>query len=133
MDPRPLLRALEEKGHILCLPCIAGEHLIFRRWTFHTLLISGRFGTREPHSDAEPIVPQIVLVPLVGFNRHGARLGQGQGYYDRTLAHLKKCKDVQTLGIGYGCQEVLESLPQESHDILLQAVATEKELIICHT
>jgi len=131
MDPRPLLYLLEERGHVLCLPCVVGDHLIFRHWTSHTPLMPGRFGTSEPSTDAEPIIPQIILVPLIGFNRKGVRLGQGKGYYDRALAALKRNQDVHTLGIAYGCQEVSEDLPQESHDILLDAVATEKELIIC--
>ena len=131
MDVKPLLHILHQKGHALCLPCIVDHYLIFRQWTPYTPLIPGHFGTYEPPPETETLLPQIILVPLVGFNRQGARLGQGKGYYDRTLSALQGSHAIKTLGIAYACQEVSGDLPQEPHDIPLHAIATEDELILC--
>jgi 5-formyltetrahydrofolate cyclo-ligase len=130
-DPRLLLSLLEQKGYPLCLPCVSGENLIFRQWHSHSVLTPGLFEIYEPHSDAQPLLPSLVIVPLVGFHRQGGRIGYGLGYYDRALSALKKIHKVHTLGIAYGCQEILEEAPQEPYDILLDAIATENELIIC--
>jgi 5-formyltetrahydrofolate cyclo-ligase len=131
MDVKPLLHTLHQKGNVLCLPCIVGHYLIFRQWTLYTPLIPGYLGTYEPSPEAEILLPQIILVPLVAFNRQGARLGQGKGYYDRTLSALKHSHDIKTLGIAYACQEASDDLQQEPHDIPLHAIATEEELIFC--
>ena len=88
IDLRPLLHALVERGNPVCLPQTPprGQALVFRQWAPGATLAPGRFGTTHP--DGPVAVPDIVLVPLLAFDRSGARLGYGGGYYDRTLAAL---------------------------------------------
>ncbi len=71
--------------------------------------------------------PDLVLVPLLAFDPYGGRLGQGGGYYDRTLAQLRAERPVFVLGLAYAGQEV-ERLPAETHDQPLDAVLTETGL-----
>ena len=87
------------------------------------MLQPGRFGTFHP--DGLALTPDVVLVPLLAFDRSGARLGYGGGYYDRTLAALPGCL---AIGCAFAAQEV-DQVPVEPTDQRLHAVATERELI----
>lgn len=120
VDVRPLLMALVGRGHRIGLPVTParGAGLSFRRWRPGATLTPGRFGTVEPVGP--PIVPTLLLVPLLAFDRQGGRLGYGGGYYDRTLADLPAF----TIGCGFLLQEV-DRVPMETHDRRLNAIATE--------
>lgn len=74
-----------------------------------------------PDEEAEELVPNVLLVPFLAIDKQRYRLGQGGGYYDRTIAWLKKEKNVLTIGVGYKEQEV-EEVPREQHDSALDAV-----------
>jgi 5-formyltetrahydrofolate cyclo-ligase len=125
MDLRPLLHALHARGHPIALPetPARGNPLLFRRWTPTSAMVRERFGTYRP--DGDPIVPDILFVPLLAFDRRGFRLGYGGGFYDRTLAALPGRLAV---GFGYAAQEV-DRVPAEPHDIPLATIATEREII----
>ncbi|MBV9653700.1 MAG: 5-formyltetrahydrofolate cyclo-ligase, partial [Acetobacteraceae bacterium] len=88
IDIRPLLLALAGRGHPILLPVTParGQPLAFGRWRPGEALRPGRFGTMVPA--ASDILPDVLLVPLLAFDRRGHRLGYGAGYYDRTLAAL---------------------------------------------
>ncbi len=126
IDVRALLVALVGRGHRVGLPVTParGAGLSFRRWRPGAGLRAGRFGTLEPVTE-EAVVPTVLLVPLLAFDRRGRRLGYGGGYYDRTLA------DTGALGIGCGfaVQEV-DRVPTETHDCVLDAVATEAGVFV---
>ncbi len=126
IDPAPLLRALAARGFGLALPCIVEPDLplVFRRWTPGEPLAPGRLGIPEPPAAAATLRPGVVLVPLLGFDRRGRRLGQGGGFYDRTLAGL----DALTVGLAYALQEV-DAVPVEPWDRRLDWVVTENEAI----
>lgn len=128
MDPRPLMLALAARGHALALPVTPprGQPLTFRAWAFGAALRSGPLGTSEP-VDGEELRPDILLVPLLAFDRAGRRLGYGGGYYDRTLAALPGAK---AIGIAYAGQEMPE-VPAGPQDFRLPLIATEAGVIVC--
>ena len=128
MDPRPLMLALASRGHALALPVTPprGQPLIFRAWAPGAALRPGPMGTSEPVA-GEELRPDVVLVPLLAFDRAGRRLGYGGGYYDRTLAALPGAK---AIGIAYAGQEMPE-VPAGPQDMRLPLVATEDSVIVC--
>ena len=130
INPLPLLRKLAEAGATLALPVVAGkgQPLIMRAWAFGTPLASGVWGIREPMADAPAVDPDILIVPLLAFDRRGHRLGYGAGYYDMTLTALRARKPVVAVGIAYAAQEV-DTVPITPRDARLDLVLTERETI----
>jgi 5-formyltetrahydrofolate cyclo-ligase len=126
IDIRPLLLALAGRGHTLALPATPpiGLPLTFHRWRPGDRLIPGRFGTFRP--DADPVTPDVLLIPLLAFDRAGRRLGYGGGYFDRTLALLPGRR---AIGCAFAAQEVAQ-VPVEGHDHRLDAVATERGVLV---
>ena len=100
IDPLPLLRKLSERGARLALPVVAerGRPLVMRAWKWGEPLASGVWGIREPGPEAATVEPDILLVPLLAFDRSGGRLGYGGGYYDLTLMQLRARKTVVARG-----------------------------------
>lgn len=127
IDLRPLLHALHARGHPIVLPVTPrrGNPLSFRRWRPGDVLEAEKFGTFRPIG--EELTPQFLLVPLLAFDRRGYRLGYGAGFYDRTLAGLP---GRFALGVAYALQQVA-AVPAGPHDVRLDAVAAENELIFC--
>jgi 5-formyltetrahydrofolate cyclo-ligase len=123
VDVRPLLHVLAARGHAIALPRTPrrGHPLAFHAHDLRAPLERGPFGTSQPPADAPVLVPDLVVVPLLAFDRGGRRLGYGGGYYDRTLAALPTAF---RLGVAFAAQEV-PSVPAGPHDIPLHAVATE--------
>jgi 5-formyltetrahydrofolate cyclo-ligase len=128
MDPRPLMLALAARGHVLALPVTPprGQPLAFRAWVPGAALRAGPMGTSEPFAGDE-LRPDMLLVPLLAFDRAGRRLGYGGGYYDRTLAALPGAK---AIGIAYAGQEMPE-VPAGLQDFRLPLIATEAGVILC--
>jgi 5-formyltetrahydrofolate cyclo-ligase len=126
----PLLRRLEELGARLALPRIVarGEPLSMRSWQFGAPLERGQWGIREPKPDAPEVDPDIVLVPLLAFDRAGHRIGYGAGYYDMTIAGLRERRPVTAVGLAFAVQEV-PNVPTTEHDERLDLVLTEREAI----
>ena len=127
LDIRPLLQACHAQGHKLALPCTPrkGYPLTFRSWTPMDELKAGSYGTREPYADKIEVKPDLVLVPLLAFTKHGERLGYGGGFYDRTLAKLKEVGEVFACGIAYAAQEAA-TLPTDRFDQCLDGILTDQ-------
>ena len=125
IDPMPLLAACAKAGCATCLPTTPkpGEALVFRAWQIGAPLVAGLYGTSEPASDAPIRTPNLLLVPLLAFDRAGYRLGYGGGFYDRSLAGLRP-HGVVAIGIAYAGQEIPQ-VPRESHDAPLDGILTE--------
>ena len=113
----------------LYYPRVERDGLAFRRST-RSKLVPGRFGIPEPPQDAEALVPEatdvVVLVPGLGFDRSGNRLGTGQGWYDRALiAHRNATRIGLTLTAW-----ILDRIPADPWDVPMHAIATEHELLV---
>ena len=126
MDPRPLLPLLHRAGARPALPaaCARDEVLVFRLWDEAVRLSPDAFGIPAPPAMAPRLEPDLVITPVLGFDRAGRRLGQGAGHYDRTLAKLRAQKPVFVIGLAFSGQEV-DTLPDEPHDERLDAILTE--------
>lgn len=126
IDPAALLARLAGEGLETCLPVIQplGNPLRFRAWRSGEPLVAGTWGIQEPADTAPLVEPDILLVPLLAFDRRGMRLGYGGGYYDRTLSRLRSTKTVVAVGLAFSSQEA-EDLPCNSHDERLDCVLTE--------
>ncbi|MCB2047933.1 MAG: 5-formyltetrahydrofolate cyclo-ligase [Novosphingobium sp.] len=114
-----------ENGHALALPWFADRQsaMVFRQWHDpydEDELSQGPFGLMQPQVSSAEAVPDVLIVPLVGFTASGDRLGQGGGHYDRWI---EEHPDAITIGLGWDCQR-LESLPHENHDRPLALVVT---------
>ena len=112
------------------LPVVAGrgQPLIMRAFAFGDPLVAGVWGIRVPRDDARRVDPDILLVPLLAFDRRGHRLGYGAGYYDLTLTALRAKKPIVAVGIGFAAQEV-DEVPTTPRDARLDLMLTEKEAI----
>ena len=117
-----------------CLPVLTPERALkFSPWRFGDDVVPNGFGIPEP-AEAERLEPatmDVVLLPLVAFDRAGNRLGSGAGYYDRSFEFLRervRPSKPLLIGVAYGFQEV-ESLHVQPWDVPLDLIATEGELI----
>lgn len=129
VDLRPLLEALRDRGARLCLPVIMDKQtIIFRELVKDVPMIETGFGTSGPHGDAAVVDPTLMLVPLAAFDARGHRIGYGAGYYDRAIARLQGIGvNLQLVGVAFDCQQV-EIVPDEPHDVPLDAILTESGL-----
>ncbi|MFC5490229.1 5-formyltetrahydrofolate cyclo-ligase [Dokdonella soli] len=131
-----LMSGLRERGQTWYLPVIGADRLLrFAPWRPGIAISTNGYGIPEPeHAVADLLTPEqldLVLLPLLGFDRAGHRLGFGGGYYDRSFAFLRDRTDVGKpvlVGVGYALQEVapITAMPW---DVRLDYVATERELI----
>jgi 5-formyltetrahydrofolate cyclo-ligase len=130
INPLPLLRKLAEAGAVLALPVVAGrgKPLVMRAWRWGEDLAQGVWGLREPKPDAPEVDPDILLVPLLAFDRTGHRIGYGAGYYDMTIAGLRARKPVTAIGLAFAAQEIA-AVPATPRDERLDLVLTEREVI----
>ena len=131
IDPIGLMTGLHESsGRRICVPEIEAREapLRFLEWTPGAELKAGPFQVNVPVS-GERLTPEIIIVPLLAFDRRGYRLGYGGGYYDRTLCLLRKNGDVTAVGLAFAAQEA-ELLPVGEYDEKLDAVVTEEEVLL---
>lgn len=126
IDPLPAMAA--HRGAV-CVPVIAGPGLPlrFREWTPGCPTARGEFGALIPLAGAW-LEPEVLIVPLLAFDRRGYRLGYGGGFYDRTLERLRARHAVLAVGFAFAAQEVAE-VPTEPTDQKLDAIVTEDGLI----
>lgn len=123
LDTAWLAQALIATGRSLCLPVVLDREapMIFRRWTPGDPLEMDAAGVPAPFPLSETVAPDLILTPLLAFDDHGGRLGQGGGHYDRTFAVMDA---VRRIGLAYAGQGV-DRLDLEPHDIRLHGVLTE--------
>ncbi len=128
----PLLNALRRCGWTTALPVVIapGQPLVFRAWAPGAPLVAGVWDIPIPPETATEVLPDVLLVPMLAFDRAGYRLGYGGGFYDRTLEKLRKLKPVTAIGIAYQAQMV-DQVPRGVHDAPLDYVMTEHETFQC--
>lgn len=122
LDIMPAMLALHARGYTLSVPVIIGKAmpLKFRAWSPETKMVSGPFGARVPERGAW-MQPDLLLCPMLAFDKAGQRMGYGGGFYDRTIA---KRAPIRALGYAYAAQQA-ETLPAEPTDMPLEGVITE--------
>lgn len=127
-DPAPLARAAVDAGCVIALPHVVDRAtpIRFLAWDTEAALAAGPFGLSQPHPEAAELEPDIILTPLVAFDRAGNRVGQGAGHYDRAFAaHPRAWR----IGVALSVQQV-ETLAPDAWDVPLHAIATETEWIV---
>lgn len=136
IDPREFVHGARKRGVSFYLPVLHPIHrgrLVFAPWSGSTPLRRNRFGIPEPAfatSQRPAWALDAVLMPLVGFDREGGRLGMGGGFYDRTFAFSRRYPRLcpALIGLAHQCQQV-ERLPTASWDIALRAVVSDSCII----
>ena len=126
-DPAPLVAAARAVGCRIALPVTIDRAtpIAFVVCDDDSAIVDGPFGLRQPTAQEHAIVPDIILTPLVAFDRQGNRIGQGAGHYDRAFAAYPAAWRV---GIAWSVQQVA-SCPADAWDVPLHAIATEREWI----
>ena len=109
------------------------DTMFFKEWKPGDELIKGPFGNLEPSRNKKSILPQILVVPMLSFDKELYRLGYGGGYYDKSINFLKNYFKKQqkffiTIGLAYSIQEE-KKIPREDHDMRLDFIITEKEVL----
>ncbi|MEG9884026.1 MAG: 5-formyltetrahydrofolate cyclo-ligase [Hyphomicrobiales bacterium] len=130
IDSLPLLQTMGDAGWVTCLPVVVARDaaLMFKRWRRGEPTRSGCLGTMEPVASAPVVEPDLLLIPLLAFDRFGHRLGYGAGAYDRTVERLRRLRPVVTVGLAYSAQEVA-CVPNDSEDQRLDRILTENGFI----
>jgi 5-formyltetrahydrofolate cyclo-ligase len=128
IDPTAAMEEATAHGDV-GVPVIlgAGQPLKFRQWTPDSIMIAGEFGAAIPDT-GDWMTPEIVIVPLVAFDRAGGRLGYGGGFYDHTLEQLRAARPTLAIGFAYAAQEAAK-LPLEPTDQPLDLIVTEHGVI----
>ena len=130
ISPLPLVAALQRAGQQTAMPITPaeGEALSFRLWAVGDDLEAGPYGTSQPLSAGQLVLPDIILAPLLAFDSAGWRLGYGGGFYDRTIADLTmRPHQCAVIGLGFDGQK-LDKVPVGPYDMPLDAVLTPSGL-----
>lgn len=132
LDPTPLMQRLAGMGYGLCLPVMEakGKPLFFRAWSPGDPLEEVTWGIREPRASAPQVEPDVLLSPLLAFDRAGYRLGYGGGFYDRTLSRLRSLKPVIAIGLGFD-EQMVDAVPHADYDERLDWVLTPSGPLRC--
>ena len=110
----------------ILLPVTVNKNLMqFFSWNINEILYVNKFGLLEP-AKTQPKIPDVMLVPILAFDKNKNRLGYGKGYYDRYLSkYLKKFKNIITVGVAFSFQKH-HKLPKYQNDVKLDFIITEK-------
>jgi len=130
VNTRPLIEALFEQKNPVIVPIIQKEDVSLRLSYIRNMsvLVPSTFGVPEPIGNEIPAKPQdvdTIILPMLGFDRAGGRIGYGAGYYDR---FLEKNPDLTKIGIAFGCQE-MDGLPIDPNDVRMDLIVTEDGVV----
>ena len=130
INTRELNNLIFIKNKILCLPVIKkkNSHLIFKQFKSEENFVKGHMNISEPQNKNKILIPELIFVPCLAFDKKGNRLGYGGGYYDRTFAYLNKINHRFT-SVAYAYEEQkLDYIPIDKFDFKVDYVITEKNL-----
>jgi len=133
LDTSILMEELLDKGIKVALPIVEkGSRILkFAEWSNDTPMSIGVYKIPQPLIDDNTVwlEPDLFLVPMLAFDRQGARLGYGGGYYDSTLAEYRNKKEILAIGLAYAEQACLFHLPLEEHDQKMDWIITEQNVL----
>ena len=128
VDDLMLLKKLEKKNFDISLPVIKKKfQMNFYKWSFTDLLKINKYGIPEPETK-NIVYPDVLLIPLVAFDKNLNRLGYGGGYYDRLIKKLSKKKKIIKIGLAFSLQKI-NKVPTNVHDQKLDYIVTNKYII----
>ena len=128
IDDLEILKVLEKKNYKISLPIIKkNNQMDFFKWSKNDPLKINKYGIPEPIS-SKIFYPDILLIPLVGYDNHLNRLGYGGGFYDRYIEKIEKIKKVIKIGLAFSYQR-LKSVPINQNDKKLDFIITENEIL----
>ena len=128
VDTLDILKKLEKKKYLISLPRISKNNKMnFYQWSFKDPLSINLYGIPEPISKKK-VNPEILLVPLVAYDKELNRLGYGGGFYDRYISNTQKNKKIIKIGLGFSFQKI-DKLPINHYDKKLDYIITEKNFI----
>ncbi len=123
-----ILENLEKKNFKISLPITKKNNKMdFYEWSFQDSLRVSHQGIPEPNTKKK-VIPDVLIVPLVGFDRYKFRLGYGGGFYDRYISKILKFKKILTVGFAFSFQEI-SKIPTNKFDQKLNFILTDKEII----
>ena len=126
IDSIKILKNFEKKKYQISLPKIKKNfQMNFFRWSIKDPLLINKYGIPEPTSN-KIVYPNILLVPLVAFDKNLNRIGYGGGFYDRYIKKIKKNKKIITIGLAYSFQKV-KKISVNKYDVKLDYIVTERE------
>jgi 5-formyltetrahydrofolate cyclo-ligase len=128
VDDLELLKKLEKNKFNISLPIIKKNfQMDFHKWSFSDPLKTNKYGIPEPEVQSK-LYPDVLLIPLVAFDKKLNRLGYGGGYYDRLITKLSKKKRIIKIGLAFSFQEV-DKVPVNIYDQKLDFIVTNKHII----
>jgi len=123
-----ILEILEKKNFKISLPITKkNNNMDFYEWSFQDSLRVSQQGIPEPNTKKK-VIPDVLIVPLVGFDRYKFRLGYGGGFYDRYISKILRFKNILTVGFAFSFQEI-SKIPINKFDQKLNFILTDKEII----
>jgi len=128
IDDLEILDLLEKQNYRISLPIVKkNNQMNFYEWSKKDLLKINKFGIPEPNS-SKIVYPDILLVPLVGYDKNLNRLGYGGGFYDRYIEKIDKIKKITKIGLAFSYQKI-NSVPIDQYDKKLDFIITEKAIV----
>ena len=128
IDDLEILKKLEKKKYKICLPVVKKNFdMDFYNFSFDDPLIVNKYGIPEPQKK-NIIYPDIILIPMVGFDKSLNRLGYGGGYYDRVIEKYMKKKKILKIGLAFSAQKITD-LPVSKYDKKMDYIITEKYIL----
>ena len=128
VDDLMLLKKFEKDKFDISLPVIKKKfQMNFYKWSFSDLLKVNKYGIPEPEIK-KIVIPDVLLIPLVAFDKNLNRLGYGGGYYDRLIKKLSKKKKIIKIGLAFSFQKI-NKVPTNAYDQKLDYIVTNKYII----